>query len=103
MKETILIGKISTAAFVAKFSLNKYSRHVDVLFDVDRASFDVIERFDAKAGPDDEVRNFVDGEKVGHRSVLPDVVAFAHFCVGFEPEKAVDSRGCTLVGVLLDD
>ena len=74
--------------------MDKNSRHVDVFFDVDGASLDIVVRLDVEAGRVDKVGDLFDGEEVGHGAVLTNVVTISDLGVGFEPEKAVKSRAC---------
>jgi hypothetical protein len=69
------------------FSLNENSGNVNIFFDVDCPSLYVIVYFDVKSGLLNQLLDFVQSEKVSHRSVLPNVVAVADLSSTFEPEN----------------
>jgi hypothetical protein len=82
-----MVFKETSTLINSIFSLNENSGNVNIFFDVDCPSLYVIVYFDVKSGLLNQLLDFVQGEKVSHRSVLPNVVAVAHLSSAFEPEK----------------
>ena len=75
-----------------KFALNKNSRHVDIFFDVDRSTFNVIDGHHFESRLLDQTRNFLDVEEVGQGAVLTSVMTITDFGVGLEPAKAIGMK-----------
>ena len=82
-----MVFKETSTLINSIFSLNENSWNVNIFFDVDCPSLYVIVYFDVKSGLLNQLLDFVQGEKVSHRSVLPNVVAVADLSSAFEPEN----------------